>query len=213
MPTHIIPKASVDIFCVRPDNFRAFCKYFRKYADLTRKTSVCIAFVFNVPSALYWGATSHAAHNFSTFASALLFYHGLLQIPGQILSMPTARSWAFPRKISRACVFEPLNLRSIHICLHIVPKAPAKTHVGVVIFETEEILRLIHRHSFRYFPSMASRKTWGYSVISFAMKRPNLPDNMAAWVTAHPPANKSTNVCDAGRFEITHFAILFLEPL
>lgn|GEM_PF-2959493 len=36
--------------------------------------------------------------------------------------------------------FEPLNLRSIHICLHIVPKAPAKTHVGVVIFETEEIL-------------------------------------------------------------------------
>lgn len=74
------------------------------------------------------------------FASALLFYHGLLQIPGQILSMPTARSWAFPRKISRACVFEPLNLRSIHICLHIVPKAPAKTHVGVVIFETEEIL-------------------------------------------------------------------------
>ena len=70
----------------------------------------------------------------------LYFFPNFCEFPDKPSPHQTRFAGCFCKKYRVHVFFEPLNLRSIHICLHIVPKAPAKTHVGVVIFETEEIL-------------------------------------------------------------------------
>ena len=70
----------------------------------------------------------------------LYFFPNFCEFPDKPSPHQTRFAGCFCKKYRMKVLFESLCFRSIQIGFHIIPKAPTKPHVGVDVFETEEIL-------------------------------------------------------------------------
>lgn len=107
-----------------------------------------------------------------------------------------------------------LNLLRIKVGVQIVAKRPHHSHIGVGVLQPKEILTANPSVFVVVLAVEGIDEERGHiQLISLICICSYLPISRAAWLTAHPPQNKSMKWVRLGRRRTMRSANLFLLPL